>query len=84
MSSTSREGGRVVRLQVSPWRDVTHAERVKTRPRFGVGSGVWRLTLSCGHLVMPLKLVANIQEAVPPERAACWKCLVYGAPGSGP
>lgn len=55
----------VVRLQVSPWRDVTQAERVKTRPRLGVGAGMWRLTLSCGHLVMPLRLVADIASATP-------------------
>lgn len=75
--------GRVLRFPLAPqapWRSVVQAERVKARPRFGVGSGMWRLTLVCEHQVMPLKLVQNIAEAAPPTVVQCWKCLAHGVP----
>lgn len=73
--------GRVLRFTRPPLRAVVDAERVKVRLRFGVGSGLWRLALACGHTTMPLKLVRNIQEAEAPTQVPCWTCL---APGAAP
>lgn len=70
-------GGRVLRFPVPPRRDVVLAARVKARGpgRYpSSGGGYWRLTLSCGHTALLLKLVNDIASAAPPKTAQCWRC----------
>ncbi len=72
--------GKVLRFTRPPRRSVVLAERVKVRKRLSRAGGIWRLTLSCEHVVLALEIVEDIAGASPPERVACWRCLAAGAP----